>query len=51
MPLGRQALLLGGLLAIVFLNVIVRLARRAPVAARRLLARGRRLPAGPRGSL
>jgi hypothetical protein len=54
MPLGRQALLFGGLLAIVLLNVIVRLAgraRRAPVAARRLLARGRRLPAGPRGSL
>jgi hypothetical protein len=51
MPLARQALLLGGLLAIVFLNVIVRLARRGPVAVRRLLARGRRLPAGPRGSL
>jgi len=51
MPLGRQALLFGGLLAIVFLNVIVRLVRRAPVAARRLLARDPRRQAGPRGSL
>jgi len=51
MPLGRQALLCGGLLAIALLNVIVRLARRAGAAGRRLLARSPRLPAGRRGSL
>ena len=36
MPLGRQALLFGGLLAIAFVNVIVRWLRRAGVAGRRL---------------
>jgi hypothetical protein len=49
MPLGRQVLLFGGLLAIVFLNAIVSWARRVDAAGRRLIARRRRLSQGPSG--
>ena len=49
MPLGRQVLLFGGLLAIVFVNAIVGWARRADAAGRRLIARRRRLSQGPSG--
>jgi hypothetical protein len=49
MPLGRQVLLFGGLLAIVFVNAIVGWARRADAAGRRLIARRRRLSQGHSG--
>jgi hypothetical protein len=44
MPFDRKALLLGGLLAIAFVNVIVRWARRAGSARRRPIERRQRLP-------
>ena len=48
-PLGRRALLVGGLLAIVFVNVIVRWGRRAVAAVRRRPARSPSVPQGQGG--
>jgi hypothetical protein len=46
MPLGRRALLFGGLLAIVFVNGLVSWARRAGAAGRRVNEHRHRLPQG-----
>ena len=49
-PLGRRVLLIGGLLAIVFVNVIVRWGRRAVAAVRRRPARSPGVPQGQGGA-